>query len=78
MDVDIDYFGAKATAMELVGKYSPSGIIAAFTSASCILSLVVVSRSLKGFWNGLTQAPHNPVKMVQIETTQNIVLQCIV
>ena len=51
-------------------------MIAAFTSASCTLSLAVAGWSFVGFWRGLIQAPHNSVKSVQTKTMKEKVTQC--
>ena len=53
-------------------------MIAAFTRARCTISLGVVDRSLKVFWRGWTQAPHNAVKIVHTEMMNENVPQCIV
>ena len=64
--------------MEPCGIYSPSGIIAAFTRASCTLLLAAIARSSKRSWRGLTQAPHNPVKIIQTKITKEKAPQYIV
>lgn len=51
-------------------------MIAAFTRAWCTLSLG--DRSLKVFWRGWTQAPHNAVKMSHTERMNENVPRCIV
>ncbi len=68
----------KATARKPSWIYLPSGMISAFRSASCTLSLVVAGRSLKACWRGLSQAPDNFVKTAQIKTMDENVTQCIV
>lgn len=59
-------------------KFLPSGMIAAFTSALCTLSLDEAGRSLKGFWRGLTQPPHKFVNRVHSKKRKEKVTQSII
>ena len=76
---DVDGVKVKAAAdIEVLERCSPSGMMAAFTRAWCTASLGMVGRSLKVFWRGWTQAPHNAVEIVHTDDMKENVPRCIV